>query len=243
MMAGALAIGLVLAPWGAAAREQRRPLQAHDHSHEGHTHETPAKPAPAAPAQAKPAQATAAAAAADSLKALEAAAQKDTTSFDKAYRLGVAYLDRDKAADAHLMFARATRLRPNDVRGWVNRGASYDALGRGVDARHMYRKALGLSADDPVALCRLGASLYASGERAAAMDTLRLTLRKHPDSYCAYFTLGVAFADQQIYRDAIRAWEKVVAIAPGTPEALSAKESIETLRELIGLPPDSASQK
>jgi cytochrome c-type biogenesis protein CcmH/NrfG len=68
------------------------------------------------------------------------------------------------------------------------------------------------------------------------MDTLRVALAKHPNSYCAYFTLGVAFADAQIYEEAIRAWEKVVAVAPNTLEALSAKESIATLRELMKTP-------
>ena len=187
-------------------------------------------------AQTPPAAGKASAAAADTVRQLEVAAQKDTASFDKSYRLGVAYLDRDRAVEAVPVFQHCTRLRPTEVKAWVNLGAALDAIGKGPEARAAYRTALGHAPDDEIALCRLGASLYAGGSKTAAMDTLRVALAKHPSSYCAYFTLGVAFADAQIYNEAIRAWEKVIEVAPNTLEALSAKESIATLRELMKTP-------
>lgn len=182
------------------------------------------------------APAAAQAAAPDSVRDLEVAVEKDTTSFDTSYRLGVAYLDRDRAFEAVGVFQRCTRLRPDEVKAWVNLGAALDAIGKGPDARVAYRSALTKNPGDEIALCRLSASLYASGDKTAAMDTLRLALAQHPRSYCAYFTLGVAFADAQMYHEAIRAWEKVVEVAPQSPEALSAKESIATLRELMNTP-------
>lgn len=173
------------------------------------------------------------AAGADSLKTLEAAVAKDSTNFDKNYRLGVAYLDRDRAADAVRVFERCVKLRPKEVKGWVNLGAAYDAVGKGDLARQQYRVALSVNPQDEIALCRLGASLYAGGFRPSAMDTLRLALQRHPSSYCAYFTMGVAYADAQIYHEAIRCWQKVVDLAPNSPEATSANESITTLNELL----------
>ena len=169
----------------------------------------------------------------DSLKMLEAAVAKDSMSFDKNYRLGVAYLDRDRAIDAVSAFSRCVKLRPKEVKAWVNLGAAYDAIGKGDMARQQYRVALSVSPQDEIALCRLGASLYAGGFRPSAIDTLRLALQRHSNSYCAYFTLGVAYADAQIYNEAIRCWQKVVDIAPDSPEATSAKESINTLKDLL----------
>lgn len=169
----------------------------------------------------------------DSLRALQVAADKDTTNFEKNYRYGVGLLDADRALEAVRAFDRATRAKPKEVKGWVNLGAAYDAIGHGAEARAQYRMALSVSPEDEIALCRLGASLYAGNSRAAAMDTLRLTLKRHPKSYCAYFTMGVAFADAQIYQEAIRCWEKVAELAPTSPEAASAKESIATLKELL----------
>jgi cytochrome c-type biogenesis protein CcmH/NrfG len=62
---------------------------------------------------------------------------------------------------------------------------------------------------------------------------LREIIRKRPRAYCAYFTLGVAFADVGLYRDAIRMWQKVVEVAPSSPEAVSARESIDVLEKFI----------
>jgi cytochrome c-type biogenesis protein CcmH/NrfG len=62
---------------------------------------------------------------------------------------------------------------------------------------------------------------------------LRDVIKKRPQAYCAYFTLGVAFADVGLYRDAIRMWRKVVEIAPTSAEAVSARESIEVLEKFI----------
>ncbi|HKA25038.1 MAG TPA: tetratricopeptide repeat protein [Candidatus Eisenbacteria bacterium] len=169
----------------------------------------------------------------DSLKTLEAAVAKDSTNFDKNYRLGVAYLDRDRAVDAVRVFERCTKEKPKEVKAWVNLGAAYDAIGKGDLARQQYRVALAVNPQDEIALCRLGASLYAGGFRPSAMDTLRLALQRHPNSYCAYFTMGVAFADAQIYNEAIKCWQKVVDLSPDSPEATSAKESITTLKELL----------
>src|SRR5438067_2043057 len=61
-------------------------------------------------AAAKPAKATKAAAGAptDTLPAIEAAAHRDSTNARTNYRLGIAYMDRDRPADAVRAFERAT---------------------------------------------------------------------------------------------------------------------------------------
>ena len=62
---------------------------------------------------------------------------------------------------------------------------------------------------------------------------LRDLIARQPRSHCAYFTMGVAFADAGLYRDAIRMWKKVVDLAPGSAEAQSAKESIDVLERFL----------
>ena len=61
------------------------------------------------------------------------------------------------------------------------------------------------------------------------VQTCALPIRAH----CAYFTMGVAFADAGLYRDAIRMWKKVVELAPASPEAQSAKESVDVLERFL----------
>jgi len=176
----------------------------------------------------------AAAAPVDSLPLLEKAVARDSTSFENLYRLGVLYLDRDKVVEAIQVLTRAHLLRPEDHRVSVNLGVAFDANGRAASAQAYYREALAQSPDDSVASCRLASSLYSQAKYAEATVLLKEIIKKSPRAYCAYFTLGVAFADAGIYKDAIRMWRKVVEIAPSSPEAISARESIDVLEKFVG---------
>jgi Flp pilus assembly protein TadD len=170
----------------------------------------------------------------DSLPRLIAAVKKDSTDAKAAYRLGIAYLDRDQPIEAVKSFTLATKNKPDYVEAWVNLGAAQDANGHAGDARNAYRRALALRPNDEIAMCRLASSYYAVGSRDSAMDVLREQLKSNPKASCAYFTLGVAFADAGMFRDAIKAWQQVVANSPGSPEAESAGESIKLLQEYLG---------
>jgi len=170
----------------------------------------------------------------DSLARLEAAVKKDSTNARNQYRLGVAYLDKDRPQEAVRAFYAATKSKPDYVEAWVNLGAAHDAIGHGAMARDAYTQALALRPDDEIALCRMASSFYAVGMKDSAMAVLRHTITKHPRSHCSYFTLGVGFADGGMFREAIAAWNKVVEFAPGSPEAESAKESVRLLKEYLG---------
>lgn len=183
------------------------------------------KPADAAPAAVP--------AATDSLGMLERAVAKDSTRFDNLQKLGVMLMDHDRNQEAARVLTKAVTLKPKDTHALVNLGAAYDALGQQEAAQNYYRDALKSAPEDSVATCRLASSLYAGAKTGEAMDLLRKIIQEKPGSYCAYFTLGVAFADAGIYRDAIRMWKKVVALAPSSPEAISANESIEVLERYV----------
>jgi Flp pilus assembly protein TadD len=173
-------------------------------------------------------------AAADSLPQLEKAVAKDSTRFDDLYALGVMYLDQDNVGHAIKVLTKAHVLRPKDHRVSVNLGAAFDANGQADVAQVHYREALAQFPDDSVASCRLASSLYSQAKHAEATALLQEIIKKSPRSYCAYFTLGVAFADAGIYKDAVRMWRKVVELAPTSPEAISARESIDVLERYIG---------
>lgn len=198
----------------------------------------PPKPAASTPAKAaaesaKPAATKPAPAIVDSVGLLEKAVAKDSTKFDNLYRLGVMYLDRDRVSEAARVFTKAHQLKPKDPRVMTNLGAAYDAAGDGANAQKWYGQALAVSPSDSVALCRLAASIHGQQKYDEAMKMLRDMLSENRGAHCAYFTLGVAFADAGIYRDAIRMWQKVIELAPNSPEAASAKESIQVLEPFV----------
>lgn len=175
----------------------------------------------------------AAPAAVDSLGLLEKAVARDSSKFDNLYRLGVMYLERERMLEASRVFVKANQVRPGDLKVMVNLGIAFDALAKPDLAQEWYGKALQASPDDSVAKCRMASSKYAQGKYDEAMGELRDLVQRKPGAYCAYFTLGVAFADAGLYRDAIRQWRKVVQLAPESPEALSAKESIDVLEKFL----------
>jgi len=198
----------------------------------GKTDSTAAKPGESAAPGKATAHGAAKPAVVDSLGLLERAVAKDSSKFDNLYRLGVLYLDRDRTNEAIRVLQKAHTLRPKNHRVLVNLGAAYDAAGQPSSAQTYYRQALTLSPNDSVATCRLASSLYAQANYKDAMKLLR-NMIKGTGAYCAYFTLGVAFADAGIYKDAIRMWRKVIELAPTSPEANSAKESIDVLEKFV----------
>ena len=169
----------------------------------------------------------------DSVGLLERAVANDSSNWDNLYRLGVMYLDKDRVAGAQTVFMKASKLRPNDVATLVNLGAAYDQDGNSQKAQDAYNQALAVSPGDSIATCRLASSLYANSQYQKAVDLLRDLIVKKPRAHCAYFTLGVAFADAGIYKDAVRMWKKVIELAPNSQEAISAKESIDVLERVI----------
>ncbi len=169
----------------------------------------------------------------DSLAVLERAVAKDSTHFDTLYRLGVMYMDRERMQEALGVFQKANQVQPKNVKVLVNMGIAADAVGHPDMAQDFYTQALAIAPNDTLAGCRMASSKYAQGKYDESMNLLRDMIAKNPRSHCAYFTLGVAFADAGIYRDAIRMWKKVVEIAPDSPEAVSAKESIDVLEKFL----------
>lgn len=169
----------------------------------------------------------------DSVGLLQRVVARDSSNWGNLYRLGVMLIDHDRPQEAQQVLLKASRVRPGHVPTLVNLGAAYDAMGQAANAQKAYNDALKITPDDTVATCRLASSLYSTGDYGQSVDLLRALIAKNPGAYCAYFTLGVAFADAGIYKDAIRMWEKVVALAPSSPEALSAKESIDVLQRVI----------
>lgn len=171
----------------------------------------------------------------DSLALLERAVARDSSKFENLLALGTMYLDRDRPVEAQRVLRRANQVRPKHLKVLVNLGAAADAIGNAAGAQALYREALQVAPGDPLASCRLASSLYAQGKHPDAVALLRETIQGKPDAYCAYFTMGVAFADAGIYREAIRMWKKVVEIAPDSPEAASARESIDVLQKFVGM--------
>jgi tetratricopeptide (TPR) repeat protein len=114
----------------------------------------------------------------------------------------------------------------------VSLGLIQAEVGKPDDAIASYKRALAIDSTNVRALCNLGNSQYGMGRIADATSLYRKALKIDPRNQEAIYNMAVAFADAQIYREAINYWQKVVEIDSTAVIAQSAKSSIQVL----GLP-------
>jgi tetratricopeptide (TPR) repeat protein len=88
-------------------------------------------------------------------------------------RLGRAFQQKDRPAEAVAAYERAVGVRPDYATAHYNLGRAYGDLGKTAEEVAAYRRAVELRPDDPESLCNLGLALGKVGELAAAVEHLR----------------------------------------------------------------------
>jgi tetratricopeptide (TPR) repeat protein len=87
------------------------------------------------------------------------------SSADQHWRLGLAFLDRRRIADALKEFDLADALQPQRPEIQTLRGFAYDLMGRAVEATAAFAKAAALNPADPTTSYRLAQHLTSLGRR------------------------------------------------------------------------------
>lgn len=154
--------------------------------------------------------------------------------------LGDAYLDysRGKGGAGYLdssLFAyeNAALKMPGYLPAIGSVGALYDEREDYEQAVFWYKRALDVKPNHVATLVNLGGSLYNKGDTNGAIDAYRRALEVAPDSQDAHYNLGVAFAEAQIYREAVVEWDIVVSIDPNTAVAQQAASNSQLLKEVL----------
>jgi cytochrome c-type biogenesis protein CcmH/NrfG len=62
-----------------------------------------------------------------------------------------------------------------------------------------------------------------------------MALELDPESVEAHYNMGVAFADAQMYQEAVSEWTQVAKIAPDTEAARAAIANINVVLEMVRL--------
>jgi tetratricopeptide (TPR) repeat protein len=110
----------------------------------------------------------------------------------------------------------------------------YDA-GRYPEAIRWYQEALALNPKDVSVSTDLGVSYYYNKETDRAIDQLQKSLQIDPSHAKTLLNLGVvkAFGKQDL-KGATEAWQKLVQVAPQTPEGQQAKQALDSLSSAHG---------
>jgi len=107
--------------------------------------------------------------------------------------LGVIYYQRGRVPDAQVMFERALRINPGYTDAALNLAVTYNDLGKYQEAKAIYQRMVDASKNAPSRL-----DPYARGKLA----------NMHAD-------LGAAYRDCALYGEAVREYEKALALGPG----------------------------
>jgi tetratricopeptide (TPR) repeat protein len=112
--------------------------------------------------------------------------------------------------------------------------AYYDA-GRYPEAIKWYQESVALNPRDVNVSTDLGVSYYYNKETDRAIDQLQKSLLIDPSHAKTLLNLGVvkAFGKQDL-KGATEVWQKLVQVAPQSPEGLQAKQALDSLSSAHG---------
>jgi len=127
---------------------------------------------------------------------------------------------------------------PKNVGAHVQLANTYFDAERYPDAIKWYEEALKLDPKNPDASTDLGVSYYYSGRTDEALKQFETSLKLNPKHAKTLFNKGIVLAfGKRDLQGATEAWQQVVQLAPGTPEAQAAQQGLQGIAAAQGRAP------
>jgi len=146
--------------------------------------------------------------------------------------LGVQYLKLDRLEEADVAFQSTLKIQPDSFPALTNRGIAIFMMKRYGEAVPVLRKAL--KQNDQSAVCHyfLGQALANLGLFDEAENELEVSLKLGKEQMKeAYRILAIIYSSRGAKKEAVKALETYLKLAPDTPDAAQIKESIRRLKE------------
>lgn len=135
--------------------------------------------------------------------------------------------------DAQARIAAAQQIvarDPKNVRAWIQLGNDYFDTRQSQKAIEAYGRALELEPNDPDVLTDQGVMYRDTGNFEQAIANFKKAAKIDSKHVHALYNMGVVYAHDLKDADAARkAWNQVVAVAPGTPAAAQAQQALQQL--------------
>ena len=127
---------------------------------------------------------------------------------------------------------------PKNAGAHVQLANTYFDAERYPDAIKWYEEALKLDPKNPDASTDLGVSYYYSGRTDEALKQFENSLKINPKHAKTLFNKGIVLAfGKRDLQGATEAWQQVVQLAPGTPEAQAAQQGLQGIAAAQGRAP------
>ncbi|WAJ36032.1 c-type cytochrome biogenesis protein CcmI [Pseudomonas sp. GOM7] len=133
---------------------------------------------------------------------------------------------------------RTVQEQPESAEAWYFLGRTYMAQDRAADAAKAFEKAVGLAGRAPELLGQWAQALYFANGKQWNAQLQALTdeaLKADAEEVTSLGLLGIAAYESQRYADAVRYWERLVAVLPEQdPSRAAIASGIERARQQMG---------
>jgi len=124
---------------------------------------------------------------------------------------------------------------PKNAGAYVQLGNTYFDAERYADAIKWYEDGVKLDPKNPDAITDLGVSYYYAGRTDDALKQFENSLKLNPKHAKTLFNKGIVLAfGKRDLQGATDAWQQVVQLAPGTPEAQAAQQGLQGIAAARG---------
>ncbi len=93
---------------------------------------------------------------------------------------------------------------------------------------------------DEKARCDLGGLYLRQRRTQDALDQFQTVLDADPKSSLAHYNLAIMFAEQKIYREALREWELAAKYDPDGDVGQRSRENVRIVKDLMNAPDPQA---
>ena len=148
--------------------------------------------------------------------------------------------DAEQIAAMTEKLAERLKDKPDDADGWTMLGRSYSVLGRHAEGLKAYAQAAKLRKDDPTVLADYADSLAVNNNNDLTGEPMKLlerALKIDPNNLKALYLAGTHAFNTKDFANAVKIWEKMVAISPpGNAFSQQVEPAIAEARKLAGMP-------
>lgn len=149
------------------------------------------------------------------------------------FYLGNAYYETQDLNGAIGAYSGAIEIDPKYFKAMVNLALMYDEQEKYTLAIETLERAAEIDPKNPDVWSHMGNSYYAQSQHSKAMDLYRKALQIDPNASHALYSIGVAFADAGIFREAVRYWDRVSKLEPDSELGKNASENVQLLQRYL----------
>ncbi len=149
------------------------------------------------------------------------------------FYLGNAYYETGDIPGAITAFLQAVQIDSLYFKAMFNLALMYDEGENYIRAIETFERAARIEPSTPDVWSHMGNSYYAIGQHAKAMDLYRKAVSMDSTATHAYYSMGIAFADAGIFREAARYWGRVSQLEPDSQLGQNAAENVKLLQQYL----------